>query len=123
MTKGSQLQRLMLHAKIHRARVTETQLDYTGSITLDPALMRTAGIMPYEKVLVANLSNGSRAETYCIEGREGSGEVCLNGAAARLAQVGDRVIVMAFAVVADPEASSGWAPRIVHVDDDNRPVD
>ena len=112
----------MLHAKIHRARVTETQLDYSGSITLDPLLMKAAGILPHEKVLVANLSNGSRAETYCIPGLEGSGEVCLNGAAARLAQVGDRVIVMAFAIVSQEEAKC-LEPRIVHVDENNRPVD
>lgn len=117
-----QLERLMLHAKIHRARITETRLDYTGSITLDPLLMKATGILPHEKVLVANLSNGSRAQTYCIEGREGSGEVCLNGAAARLAQVGDRVIVMAFAVVSDDEAED-WQPRMVHVDENNRPLD
>lgn len=112
----------MLHAKIHRVLITETQIDYTGSITLDPLLMKAVGILSHEKVLVANLSNGSRAETYCIEGREGSGEACLNGAAARLAQAGDRVIVMAFAVVSDDEAE-GWQPRIVHVDENNRPLD
>ncbi len=81
----------MLHAEIHRARITQTALDYVGSITLDPRLLRAAGMVSHEKVLVANLANGSRAETYCMEGEEGSGEVCLNGATARLGEPGARL--------------------------------
>ncbi len=117
------MNRIMLHSKIHRARITETRLDYAGSIALDPALMKAAGLLPFEKVLVANLSNGSRIETYCIEGRAGSGEVCLNGAAARLGEVNDLVIVMAFAVTSAEEAATDWQPCVVHVDSKNRPLD
>lgn len=113
----------MLHAKIHRARVTQTAIDYVGSITVDTNLLEAAGIVSHEKVLVANLSNGARSETYAIEGKRGSGEICLNGAAARLAQTGDLVIVMAFAVVDDAELETGWHPRIIHVDENNQPVD
>ncbi len=113
---------MMLHAKIHRARVTETALDYDGSITLDPALLEAAAIRPYEKVLVANVDNGERFETYAIEGRRGAGEVCLNGAAARLAQRGDRVIVMAFAQVDEEDLREDWRPRVVRVDESNNPV-
>lgn len=111
----------MLHAKIHRARITDKSLDYQGSITLDPLLMEAAGIVEFERVLVANLSNGSRAETYAILGERGSGCVCLNGATARLGEVGDLVIIMAFAGVDDKEAA-GWRPRVVAVDKDNRPI-
>ncbi len=117
------MQRIMLHAKIHRVRVTETALDYVGSITLDPDLLEAAGIMPNEKVLVANVSTGARGETYAIEGARGSGEVCLNGAAARLAHIGDLVIVMAFAVVDNAELETSWKPRIVHVDENNKPIE
>jgi aspartate 1-decarboxylase len=113
---------MMLHAKIHRARVTETALECDGSITLDPALLEAAAIKPYEKVLVANLANGERFETYAIQERHGAGEVCLNGAAARLAQCGDRVIVMAFAEVDDKDLREDWRPRVVQVDKNNKPV-
>ena len=116
------MRRVMLHAKIHRARVTETALDYEGSITIDPALLEAAAIRPYEKVLVANVANGERFETYAIEGRHGAGEVCLNGAAARLAQAGDRVIVMAFAEVDEEYLSEDWRPRVVQVDENNSPL-
>ena len=109
----------MLHAKIHRARITEKSLDYVGSITIDADLLDAAGMVENEKVLVANLATGERAETYTIAGRRGSGEVCLNGAAARLAELGDLVIIMAFAV-ADEAEIAGWKPKIVHVDRDNR---
>lgn len=115
------MQRTMLHAKIHRARITNKCLEYSGSITIDPVLLEGAGILQYEKVLVANLSTGERAETYAIEGRRGSGDMCLNGAAARLAEVGDLVIIMAYAVMDDRELD-GWEPRVVLVDKDNKPV-
>lgn len=113
--------REMLRAKIHRARVTDKALDYSGSVTIDPDLLEKAAIAPFEKVLVANLATGSRAETYAIEGRRGSGEVCLNGAAARLAEVGDFVIIMAFALADDREIEKGWKPTVVVVDENNRP--
>lgn len=112
----------MLRAKIHRATVTAKSLDYVGSITIDEALLERAGIIEFEKVLVANLASGSRAETYAIAGKRGSGEVCLNGAAARLGEVGDRVIVMAFAFAEDAEVEKGWKPLIVKVDEKNRPM-
>lgn len=109
----------MLHAKIHRARVTNKSLDYIGSITVDSDLLDAAGILENEKVLVANLTNGERAETYALAGRAGSGEVCLNGATARLAEVGDLVIVMAFAAV-DENDLAGWEPKVVFVDRNNK---
>jgi len=91
-------------SKIHKAVVTEAHIDYEGSITLDRELMEAAGIHPYEKVLVANFVSGARFETYAIEGKAGSKVVCLNGAAARLAQVGDTITVMAFAYCTAEEA-------------------
>jgi aspartate 1-decarboxylase len=95
--------RTFMRAKIHRATVTDANVDYIGSITLDPKLMRAAGLLPLEQVDVLNVSNGSRLTTYCIEGREGSGEVCLNGAAALLCGKGDVVLVVAFAQLQEPE--------------------
>lgn len=112
----------MLSAKIHRARVTAKSLEYPGSVTVDSGLLERAGIKEFEKVLIVNLANGARVETYAISGRGGSGEVCLNGAAARLGEVGDRVIVMAFALVDDAEVERGWRPRVVQVDENNKPV-
>ncbi|HIE12120.1 MAG TPA: aspartate 1-decarboxylase [Desulfotomaculum sp.] len=112
---------VMLRSKIHRAKVTEINLDYNGSITLDEALMSAADIIPGERVQVVNLNNGARFETYVISGPSGSGTVSLNGGAARLAQPGDKVIVMAFALVPHGEAH-GFQPRIVLVDDENKVV-
>ncbi len=111
----------MLRAKIHRARITSKSLDYHGSITLDANLLDKAGIAEFEKVLVANLTNGARIETYAIKGKRNSGEVCLNGAAARAGEVGDLVIVMAFCLADDSEVEEGWEPTIVAVDEKNRP--
>jgi aspartate 1-decarboxylase len=113
--------RQLLKSKIHRATVTEANVDYIGSITIDNELMELADIVPYEKVLVADIDNGARLETYAIEGPAGSGVVCMNGAAARLVTKGDRVIIMTFASYDDDEARM-HRPRIVFVDDDNRPV-
>jgi aspartate 1-decarboxylase len=113
----------MLRAKIHRARVTAKSLDYAGSITIDSNLLELADVREFEKVLVVNLSNGLRAETYAISGRRGSGDVCLNGAAARLGETGDRVIIMSFAFAEDKELDGAWRPRIVRVDDNNRPCE
>lgn len=109
----------VLRGKIHRATVTETRLEYAGSITIDEALLEAADILPGERVQVFNLNNGERFETYTISGPRDSGVVCLNGPAARLAQVGDRVIVVAYAFVPYQEAR-GFRPRIVVVGDGNR---
>jgi aspartate 1-decarboxylase len=111
--------RTLCKSKIHGALVTEANLQYTGSLTLDPVLMKAADLLPYEQVQVVNLNNGARFETYCIEGLPGSGTVCLNGAAARLAVVGDKVIVFSYAQVNDSELDR-FAPKLVVVDDRNQ---
>ena len=103
----------VLKAKLHRIRVTEACLDYEGSLTLDPDDMEAVGIPPYEKILCADVENGSRFETYAIAGARGSGVCCLNGAAARLGKVGDRLIVMAFARMSADEAAA-WQPKVKH---------
>lgn len=112
------MQRIMCRAKIHRARITDTQLHYEGSITIDKDLMDAVGLLPYEKVEVLNINNGFRADTYVIEGRAGSGEVCINGALARWAQKDDLVIIVAFAVVDENELAT-FKPKIIHMDQDN----
>jgi aspartate 1-decarboxylase len=114
------MRRRMMNGKIHRARVTDADLNYVGSISIDPNLLKAADIVPNEQVAVYNLMNGARFETYAIEGTEG--QICLNGAAARLAQVGDLVIIVTFADVEDDELG-GHEPSIVVVDEQNRPVD
>jgi aspartate 1-decarboxylase len=111
----------MLRSKIHRAMVTGAELNYEGSISIDQTLMEAAGIMPYEKVMILNLSNGSRAETYAIQGKRDSGEIVMNGAIARLVQVGDLVIILTFASMEDTEAEK-WKPTVVLVDEKNRIV-
>lgn len=117
------IRRIMLKSKIHRATVTEANLHYVGSITLDPELLEAADILPYEKVTVLNINNGARFETYAIEGERGTGVVCLNGAAARLAQPGDLVIILTYVEVeAEAEELKGWEPRVVFVDRENRIV-
>ena len=103
----------LLKAKLHRIRVTESCLDYEGSLALDPDDMDAVGIVPYEKSLVADVENGRRFETYAICGRRGSHVCCLNGAAARKGKVGDRLIVMAFAQFT-PEEAASWQPRVRH---------
>lgn len=108
----------VLKGKIHRATVTEADLHYVGSITIDQDLMDAAGLLAYEKVLVADIDNGNRLETYIIAGPRGSGIICLNGASARLVSVGDRVIIMAFCQVT-PEEAANHRPTVVFVDDDN----
>lgn len=113
--------RIMLKSKIHRATVTGAEVNYEGSITLDPALMRAADILPYEQVHVVDVDNGARLVTYAIEGTEGKGEVVLNGAAARLVNPGDIVIVIAYTDVADADAPS-HQPRLVYVDSQNKVV-
>jgi aspartate 1-decarboxylase len=110
----------MMNGKIHRARVTDADLNYVGSISIDPILMKAADILPDEQVSVYNLNNGSRLETYAIEGNDG--QICLNGAAARLAQVGDLVIIVTFVDLEDDELSS-HQPSVIVVDEDNHPVE
>jgi aspartate 1-decarboxylase len=109
----------MLRAKVHRVTVTGAELHYTGSLSLDPALLAAAGLLEYEQVDVVNVNNGARFSTYLIEG--GPGECCLNGAAARLGVPGDLLIVMAFDLIED-RAARLHVPTVVHVDADNRPV-
>ena len=109
----------MLKSKIHRARLTDKNLAYEGSLTLDSDLMDAAGIYPYEKVQVVNVNNGSRLETYVIEGRAGSGDVALNGAAARCGEVGDLLILITYAQL-EPHELEGYRPIVVHVDEGNR---
>ena len=111
--------RTMMTGKIHRATVTEANLDYEGSITLDPDLMDEAGILPYEQVHVVDVTNGARLETYAILGERGTGEVCINGAAAHLVRRGDTVIIIAYQQL-DEAASRNLAPRKVFVDAHNR---
>ena len=105
----------LLKSKLHRIRVTEANLDYEGSLTLDPDDMEAVGILPYEKILCADVENGNRFETYAIAGRRGSHVCCLNGAAAHKGKVGDRLIVMSFGMFTSEEAAV-WQPRVRHFD-------
>ena len=114
------MRRRMMKSKIHRATVTGADLHYVGSISLDPSLMELADIREWEQVAVLDIDNGARFETYAIVGEPG--EVCLNGAAARLVQAGDRVIVITYGEYEDAELD-GFQPTVVHVDTENRPVD
>ena len=111
----------MFHGKIHRATVTEANLEYMGSITIDSTLMKLAGILPGERVQIVDNNNGARLETYVIEGEPDSGVICLNGAAARKVTVGDKVIIIAYAMMTAEEAQA-CVPKVVMVDDDNRPL-
>ena len=110
--------RTILKSKIHSASVTEANLYYEGSVTIDVSLMEKADIFAHEKVEVLNLNNGQRLETYAIEGKRGSGVICLNGPAARGACVGDKVIILAYAVVDDKDAKA-IEPKVITVDEDN----
>ena len=114
--------RTMLRSKIHRARVTEVNVDYEGSITIDKNLMEAADILPYERVDVLNINNAARFSTYAIEGNRGLGQICLNGAAARLAAKDDIVIILSYYDVPEDEAAT-VTPRLVYVDSENRIVD
>ncbi len=105
-------------SKLHRATVTEAALDYEGSITIDAALMEAANIVPFERVQVADVANGERFETYAIEGKAGSGTICVNGAAARLVQPGDQVIIISYAEMT-PEEARAHRPVIVLLNGDN----
>jgi aspartate 1-decarboxylase len=113
--------RIMLKSKIHRATVTGADINYEGSITLDPLLMHAADILPYEQVQVLDVNNGNRLTTYVIGGREGSGEVIINGAAARLVHEGDIVIILTYTDVPD-ESARDHKPRLVYVDSENSAI-
>ena len=111
----------LLKAKIHRAVVKQADLDYVGSITIDSELLRESGILEYEKVEIADIDNGNRFETYAIAGEAGSGIICLNGAAARCVNEGDKIIIMAYAQVT-PEEAKTHKPTVLFVDQDNKIV-
>lgn len=113
--------RTMMNAKIHRARVTEANLNYVGSITIDEDLLDKVGIAPNEKVAIVNNNNGSRFETYVIPGERGSGVLCLNGAAARLVQEGDIVIVISYAMVAEENVKS-HKPKVAIMNEENNTI-
>lgn len=112
----------MMFSKIHRATVTDANLNYKGSITIDEELMKRAGLSEFQKVDVVDIDNGERLSTYVIKGLGGKGDICLNGAAARKVQIGDKVIIIAYALAGREEKES-WKPLIVQVDEYNRPQD
>jgi aspartate 1-decarboxylase len=111
--------RTMLKCKIHRARVTDGNIAYEGSVTIDKKLMEAADILPYEQVHILNINNGARFHTYAIEGEAGGGEICLNGAAARLVAKGDIVIILAYQEMEDSECRN-YHPRLIYVDAQNK---
>jgi aspartate 1-decarboxylase len=113
------MKRILCKSKIHRATVTDANLNYEGSITVDGALLDAADILEYEQVHVVNIANGARFETYAMRGRDGSGDVVVNGAAARLVQPGDAVIIFSYASY-DAAELEGFSPTFLFVDDDNR---
>ena len=111
--------RTICKSKLHGAIVTEANINYTGSLTLDAQLMKAASLVPYEQVHVVDVDNGARLVTYCIEGPPGSGTVCINGAAARLVSVGDKILIISYAQVT-PEELADLSPKIVMLDGQNR---
>lgn len=113
------MQRIMCKSKIHRAKVTDANLNYDGSLTLDKHLMREANLLPFEKVQVVNINNGTRAETYIIEGKEGTGQVCINGALARWAQINDLIIIIAYGAFSEKELLN-YKPDVILVDENNK---
>lgn len=116
------MQRFMMKSKIHRATITEANLNYVGSITIDRDLMDAADIWPNEKVQIVDNNNGSRFETYVIEGERGSGVICVNGAAARLVHSGDLIIIISYGMMEDQEART-YEPKVVHVGEGNKIVE
>lgn len=112
----------MFRAKIHRATITDANLHYEGSLTVDEELLQASGIKPYEKVHVVNVNNGARFETYIIKGERGKGDICLNGAAARLGQPGDKVIIIAYAFIKEEEIPEDYEPTVVLVNEENKIV-
>lgn len=115
------MQLTILKSKIHRAAITSANLNYEGSISIDPDLLKAANILPYELVHVVNINNGQRFETYTIEGKAGSGEIQLNGAAARLGQVGDLIIILSYCLLPADEAAK-FKPTVVKVDSKNKRI-
>lgn len=111
--------RCVLRAKIHMATVTESNLSYEGSITIDEAILKKAGILPYEQVMISNLNNGERFETYVIPGKRGSGEVCLNGPTARKGVVGDKIIIFSYSYIEDSKIKR-FRPKIILLDSENK---
>lgn len=109
----------LFKSKIHRATVTEANLNYVGSITIDKLLLESAGLYAHEKVQIVNINNGERFETYIIEGEKGSGSICLNGAAARKVAIGDKIIIIAYAMMTEENAKS-FQPKVVFVNDFNQ---
>ncbi|MBM4150646.1 MAG: aspartate 1-decarboxylase [Ignavibacteria bacterium] len=116
------MERIMFKSKIHRATITQAELHYEGSLTIDTDLMDAADLLPYEKVSIVNINNGERLETYIIPGERGSKTICLNGAAARKGVVGDRIIIISYASMSDEEARI-YQPTIVLVNENNDIVD
>jgi aspartate 1-decarboxylase len=114
--------RTIYKSKIQGARVTEANLEYVGSITIDEALLKAADIVPNERVQIVNLNNGSRIETYVMAGKNGSGAICMNGGAARYAVVGDRLLVISYAMMETKDAV-GFKPKIIFLDDKNKIID
>ena len=114
--------RIVLRSKIHRATVTQADLDYVGSISIDEGLMEVAGIAEWEKIVLLDITNGSRLETYAIKAPRGTGEICINGAAAHLVNPGDLVILLTYQGVGEGEIEN-HQPRIVHVDEQNKIID
>ena len=115
------MRRTLMTSKIHRATVTDANLNYEGSITIDRDLMDAADLLPYERVHVLDIDNGARFETYVIEGERGGGDMCVNGAAARLVHTGDKIIVISYGEF-DPEEAAAHTPLVVKVDKRNRPL-
>lgn len=111
-----------LFSKIHRATVTDANLNYVGSITIDETLLKAANLKEWQKVEILNINNGERFQTYIIKGKAGSGQVCINGAAARKAQIGDKIIVVSYALL-DENEQIGFEPTVVMVDENNRIVE
>jgi aspartate 1-decarboxylase len=116
------MQRIMYKSKIHNATVTDANLNYTGSITIDSDLLKASDIFPGEKVQIVNLHNGTRVETYVIEGDAGSGTICMNGAAARWAQKGDNVIIISYCLLESKEAST-FSPKAIYLNERNEVMD
>jgi len=118
-SKEKTMLRIIYKSKIHRATVTDANLNYEGSVTIDTELLKSADIFPGEKVQIVNINNGTRVETYVIEGEAGSGTICMNGAAARWAEPGDKVIIISYCLVESKEAST-FVPKVVVVDEKNK---
>lgn len=113
------MKRFMLKSKIHDATVTEANVDYTGSITVDETLMDAADLIQYEKVLLADLTNGARVETYVIPAKRNSSTICANGATAKIIDIGDKILIMAFTILEDKEAKK-FKPKIIFLDEKNK---